>query len=81
MNKGWISILSGIMIGLLISLLTLEYNGWEIIHYNAAGNAGRTINELDFDLITNAFIIIAVSISMIYVGLTVFEKYSRRHDS
>lgn len=80
MSKGWIAILSGLIIGLLISFLTLEYNGWKITHYNTEGNVVKTINELDFDLITNAFLIVVISISIIYVGLTLVEKYRRSHD-
>jgi len=80
MSKRWISILSGLMIGLMISFLTLEYNGLQIIHYNAEGNVVKTINELDFNLITNAFLIVVVSISLIYLVLTFFEKYKRSHN-
>lgn len=80
MKKGWISILSGLVVGLVISFLTLEYNGWEIIYHNAEGNVVKTINELDFNLITNAFLIVVVSISIIYLGLTLVEKYKRSHN-
>lgn len=38
------------------------------------GEVINTINELDFDLITNCFFIVLISILVIYILLTVIEK-------
>ncbi len=81
MKKGWISVISGLVLGVFISFLTLEYNGLRIIHQNIDGTAERTINELDFNLITNAFLIVVLSISMIYLVLTMIEKNRGSHDT
>ena len=77
MKKGWISIVSGLIIGLIISYFTLEYNGWTIIHHNKDGEVEKTINELDFNLITNSFSIVVASIILIYILLNIIDKYRK----
>ena len=77
MKKGWISIVSGLIIGLIISFFTLEYNGWTIIHHNKDGEVEKTINELDFNLITNSFSIVVASIMLIYILLNIIDKYRK----
>lgn len=56
--KGWISLLSGLIIGILISYFVLDYKGWTIYQMDVNGEVTKTINELDFDLITNSFLIV-----------------------
>ncbi len=75
MKKGWISIISGLILGLIISYFTLDYNGWTIIHHNEDGEVEKTINELDFNLITNSFLIVVASIIMIYLLQKLNDKY------
>jgi len=77
LKKGWISIVSGLIIGLIISYFTLEYNGWTIIHHNKDGEVEKTINELDFNLITNSFSIVVASIILIYILLNIIDKYRK----
>ena len=75
MKKGWISIVSGLIIGLIISYFTLEYKGLAIIHLNIDGEVKKTINELDFNLITNSFLIVVASIIVISILLNLIDKY------
>jgi len=75
LKKGWISIVSGLIIGLIISYFTLEYNGLTIIHMNKDGEVKKTINELDFNLITHSFLIVVASIIVISILLNIIDKY------
>ncbi|WP_205168185.1 hypothetical protein [Bacillus pakistanensis] len=42
-----------IIIGLIISFFTLEYNGWTYIRHNKLGEIEKVIKEIDFNLVTN----------------------------
>jgi len=75
LKKGWISIVSGLIIGLIISYYTLEYKGLTINHLNIDGEVKKTINELDFNLITNSFFIVVASIIVISILLNLIDKY------
>ena len=75
MKNGWLSIVSGLIIGLIISYFTLEYNGLTIIHMNKDGEVKKTINDLDFNLITNSFLIVVASIIVISILLNIIDKY------
>ena len=74
MKKGWISIVGGLLIGLAISYVVLDYNGWTLITIGSNGQNTRSINELDFDLMTNSFGIIILCTAVVYGILTVFSK-------
>ncbi|WP_298829076.1 hypothetical protein [uncultured Planococcus sp.] len=74
MKKGWISIVGGLLIGLAISYVVLDYNGWTLITIGSNGENTRSINELDFDLMTNAFGIVLICAAVIYGALTVISK-------
>lgn len=74
MKKGWISIIGGLILGLIISFFALEYDGWKIIHHNGDGKVFQVINEIDVNLITNSFLIIVASGVVIYIVLTLIEK-------
>jgi len=78
LGKGWISIVSGLILGFIISYFTLDYNGMTIIHHNQAGEVEKTINELDFNLITNSFLIVVASIIVIYLLLILIDKYRKK---
>ena len=78
MKNGWISIVSGLIIGLIISYFTLEYNGLTIIHMNKDGEVKKTINDLDFNLITNSFLIVVASIIVISILLNIIDKYRKQ---
>ena len=72
--KGWISLLSGLIIGIIISYFVLEYKGWTIYQVDVNGEVSKTINELDFNLITNSFFIVLGVGILIYVIWTFIEK-------
>jgi len=74
MKKGWISIVGGVAIGLAISYFVLDYNGWTLVKIDKSGKTEGSINELDFDLMTNALGIIILCTAMVYGILTVFSK-------
>lgn len=69
--KVWVSLLAGLTIGLLLSYIFLDYNGWTIHQMGWDGEATKTINELDFDLITNGFLIVA-AVSLLIFGVWKF---------
>ena len=72
--KGWISLLSGLITGIIISYFVLDYKGWTIYQVDVNGRVTKTINELDFDLITNGFLIVLGVSILIYVIWTFIEK-------
>ncbi|MED1864324.1 hypothetical protein P4V41_12735 [Fictibacillus nanhaiensis] len=75
--KIWISLIAGLVIGVVLSYFFLNYNGSSINEVGKNGEIIKTTNELDFNLITNSFlIIISVSI-LIYVFWTLVEKKGR----
>lgn len=74
MKKGWISIVGGLLLGLAISYVVLDYNGWTLVTIGSNGEATSSINELDFDLMTNAFGLVLICTAVIYGALTVISK-------
>lgn len=74
MKKAWISIIGGLVLGIIISFFTLQYNGWQIIRHDKDGMAYQKINDLDINLLHNSFIIIVVSCIGIYLVLSLIEK-------
>jgi prolipoprotein diacylglyceryltransferase len=73
--KGRISIISGILIGFLISYFTLDYSGSEI---TSDGKILSKVNELDFSFISNAFIIIVITSGVIYYLLTKLDNNEQK---
>jgi hypothetical protein len=74
MKKSWLSIIGGLILGLIISFFTLEYDGWKIIRHNTDGEVFQVTNEIDVNLITNSFLIIVATGVVIYITLTLLEK-------
>lgn len=74
MKKGWISIVGGLIFGLAISYFILDYNGWTLVTIGTTGEPTSSINELDFDMMTNAFGIVLICAAVIYGVLTVISK-------
>ncbi|WLD94557.1 hypothetical protein [Alkalihalobacillus sp. AL-G] len=75
--KGLVSILGGILIGILVSYFTLEYNGWTISYMgkdNESGEPIQVINELDVNLLMNGLLIVIGMTLLIYVAWTLIEK-------
>jgi uncharacterized membrane protein YdjX (TVP38/TMEM64 family) len=74
MKKGWISIVGGIILGLILSFLTLEYDGWKYITVSGNGEVEQVIHELDFNLITNTFLLMIACGILMYSILSMIEK-------
>ncbi|AND41464.1 hypothetical protein [Cytobacillus oceanisediminis] len=74
MKKTLISLAGGLILGLISSILILNYNGWTYIHHNKNGEVEKVINELDFNLLTNSLLLIFASTILIYVLISFFEK-------
>ena len=72
--KVWFSLLGGLVIGIILSYFFLEYNGWTIHPMGENGEVVNTINELDFNLITNGFLIVFGVSFLIYVVWTLIER-------
>lgn len=69
--KVLISLLGGLVLGIILSYFFLDYNGWTIHQMGEDGEVTKTINELDFDLITNGFLIVA-GVSILIFGVWTF---------
>jgi Na+/H+ antiporter NhaC len=76
--KIWVSIIGGISIGAIISFFFLEYDGWTIQTVGEEGEVTKTINELDFNLISNGFLIMLVTAIVIYFTWTLIERMGRK---
>ena len=74
MKKGWLSIVIGLVLGLTLSYFLLSYNGWTMVSIGNDGETLSSINELDVDLITNAFGITILCIAVVYGTFSVFNK-------
>ncbi|MCF6137441.1 hypothetical protein [Pseudalkalibacillus berkeleyi] len=76
MKKGLISIITGIILGGLISYFMLDNSGWTYLYSD--GNAGKTVNEIDIDLLFDSLLIIGGLSSFIYVVWSMVEKSIER---
>jgi uncharacterized membrane protein len=72
--KTWISIIAGIVFGLILSYFFLDYNGWTLQQIDDSGKVINTTNELDFNLITNSFLIMVALTVLIYGVWTLIER-------
>ena len=77
MNKFVLSILAGIIIGGLLSFLFMDYQnqGYEITDYH--GIESFKVNELDFNFLFNATIIVVILSVLIFISWTLVEKNYR----
>jgi hypothetical protein len=74
-KKGKIAIFSGIMIGLIIAFFRLEYNVMTLIYVMPDGSE-QVVNEIDFNLVTDTFLIIVASVLAMYLILSLINKLS-----
>lgn len=81
MKKGWISIICGIVIGLIISYFFLDYKGLQIVYLNTDGDILNKVNELDFKFLSNAFSIIVITSGIIYFLLTKIDKRNVKQEN
>jgi uncharacterized membrane protein len=76
--KTSISIIAGIVIGVILSSFFLDYNGLTLHQMDDSGNVTKTTNELDFNLLTNSLLII-VAVSVVIYGIwTLVERKGKR---
>lgn len=80
MEKGWISIIAGLISGVVISYFVLNYKGWTLVSIGRDGTTANTVNELDFDLITNAFGIIVICMGVVYGVLTILTNRNKTNE-
>ena len=71
-------LIGGIVLGIIISYFTLDYTGWIFYEMDDKGNTAKTSNELDFDLLTNSFLIILACTLLIYIAGTLIDKYRKK---
>ncbi|MEG9295148.1 hypothetical protein V6B33_01695 [Mangrovibacillus sp. Mu-81] len=64
--------------GLIISIFALEYDGWKYILVDGSGEV-EVVNDLDldFNLITNTFLIMVGSGIFIYLMLVVVKRLKK----
>ncbi|MGP4079402.1 hypothetical protein ACTWQL_05755 [Pseudalkalibacillus sp. R45] len=77
MKKGLISLLGGIILGVLISFLTLDYKGSTLNDMgkdNVSGAPMQTVQEIDIDVLMNGLLIVAGISIFIYLIWTLLEK-------
>jgi hypothetical protein len=65
-------------LGLIISIFALEYDGWKYILVDGSGEV-EVVNDLDldFNLITNTFLIMVGSGIFIYLMLVVVKRLKK----
>ncbi|MQR94428.1 hypothetical protein EJV22_04465 [Fictibacillus phosphorivorans] len=74
MMKFWISLIAGLVIGVILSYFFLDYNGLTINESGKNGEIIKNTNELDFNLISNSFLIVLSVSILIYIIWTLVEK-------
>ncbi|MCA0987424.1 hypothetical protein [Guptibacillus algicola] len=74
MMKVWLSLLAGLICGITLSYFLLDYNSWALHLTGVNGEVIRTTNELDFNFITNVFLLVASASILIYGAWTLIEK-------
>lgn len=74
LKKVSFSLLSGIIIGLLISFVLMDYKDMSYEIINQAGIESRWVREVDFDFAFNASLLVIVTSILIFVIWTFIEK-------
>ncbi len=79
--KGLVSVLAGVIIGVLIAYFTLDYSGMTIQYMgDGSGGALQTINELDVDLLLDSALIIIGISAFIYIIWSMIEQGRRNRE-
>jgi len=76
LKKFSLSLLGGIVIGLLISFFLMDYKDIKYEVRNLAGIDSRWIREMDFDFAFNASLLVIGIAILIFVSWTFIEKKS-----
>ncbi len=81
MKKGLISLLGGIILGVIISYFTLGYNGltYYIHGRDETGGPVQVIHDIDVDLLMNGLLIVVGISILIYFIWTLAEKKIGNH--
>ncbi|WP_282019469.1 hypothetical protein [Planomicrobium okeanokoites] len=74
MKKSFLSILGGLVLGLILSFLLFDYQSSWSTHLNRAG-VDQIVNEMDFDFVFNSsLLVIGISILIFLVWSFVEKK-------
>ena len=74
MKKAFLSILGGLVLGLILSFLLFDYQSSWSTHLNRAG-VDQIVNEMDFDFVFNSsLLVIGISILIFLVWSFVDKK-------
>jgi len=74
MKKFPLSLLGGVIIGLIVSFLLMDYEDIRYEVRNLGGIESRWIREMDFDFVFNASILVIGISILIFVIWTLVEK-------
>jgi|GEM_PF-2462150 len=77
MKKFALSLVGGIVIGLILSFVFWDYQGFTYEILNQAG-IDRTISEMDFDFVFKASLLSLVATILIYLLWNFFDK--KKHE-
>ena len=85
MKKIFLSILGGLVLGLILSFLLFDYESSWTSHLNRAG-VDQIVNEMDFDFVFNSsLLVIGISILIYliwsFVGKKKDEKFLKEYES
>lgn len=74
MKKFGLSLLGGSVLGIILSVVFMDYQktGYEVLHQ--AGVAKRTVKDADFEFLFNASLLVLGFTIVIYVIWTYIEK-------
>ncbi|QBP42768.1 hypothetical protein [Paenisporosarcina antarctica] len=74
MKKISMSLISGAIIGLVISFLLMDYKDVRYEILNQSGIESRWVREMDFDFVFNAYILVIGSSIVLFIIWTFIEK-------
>ncbi|WP_017380547.1 hypothetical protein [Paenisporosarcina sp. TG-14] len=74
MKKISFSLISGAIIGLIISFLLMDYKGIRYEVLDQAGIESRWVREMDFDFVFNASLLVIGSSIVLFFVFTFIEK-------
>ncbi len=77
MKKIFLSLLGGLILGVIISVILWDYQSWNYEIQNYYGTGTKEVKEWDFEFLTNATSIIIVVSILIFLIWTFIEKKSK----
>lgn len=82
MKKISISCLIGLVVGIILSFLFMDYQGTRYEVKNQGGIESRFITEMDFNFIFLSTLLVVLSSIIVYIAYTVIEKKSdKKHNN